>query len=60
MLTIIRDSVSPLTSVDREKVLIFDDSLYSRNRSKAVELLAKVYDHVEHKYVRGFRMLTLG
>lgn len=58
--TIIRDSVVPLTSSDREKVLIFDDSLYSRNRSKAVELLAKVYDHVEHKYVRGFRMLTLG
>ena len=58
--TIIRDTVVPLTSVDRVKVLIFDDSLYSRNRSKAVELLAKVYDHVEHKYVRGFRMLTLG
>ncbi len=35
-------------------------TLYSRNRSKAVELLANVRDHVEHKYVRGFRMLTLG
>lgn len=33
---------------------------FSRSRSKAVELLARVYDHVEHKYVRGFRMLTLG
>ncbi len=58
--TIIRDTVLPLTSADREKVLIFDDSLYSRNRSKTVELLAKVFDHVEHKYVFGFRMLTLG
>jgi hypothetical protein len=54
----ILDSVSLLTS--RDKVLIFDDSLYSRNRSKSVELLARVYDHVEHKFYKGFRMLTLG
>ncbi|OPY57353.1 MAG: hypothetical protein A4E55_01750 [Pelotomaculum sp. PtaU1.Bin035] len=45
---------------NRKNVLILDDSLYSRNRSKAVELLARVHDHVEHKYVRGFRMPTLG
>jgi len=36
-----------------------DDSLFSRSRSKAVELLARVKDHVENKYVRCFRMLTL-
>lgn len=41
-------------------VLIVDDSLYSRSRSKSVELLARVRDHVEHKYVKGFRLLTLG
>jgi len=57
---IIRETVSILTSADRVKVLIFDDSLFSRNRSKAVELLARVYDHTEHKYMRGFRLLTLG
>lgn len=27
---------------------------------KAVELLARIYDHVEHKYQRGVTMLTLG
>ncbi|OAT83667.1 IS4 family transposase [Desulfotomaculum copahuensis] len=58
--TLINNSISDLTSADRVKVLIIDDSLYSRNRSKTVELLAKVFDHVENKFVHGFRMLTLG
>jgi hypothetical protein len=52
--------VSRLTSDDRADVFIVDDSLFSRSRSKKVELLARVYDHVSHKFVRGFRMLTLG
>ncbi len=56
----IKKFVAPLTSDDRVKVLVVDDSLYDRSRSKKVELLAKVYDHVTRKYVRGFRMLTLG
>lgn len=57
---IIKNFVYPLTSKDRVNVLIVDDSLYSRNRSKAVELLARVKDHVSGKYVKGFRLLTLG
>jgi len=57
---IIRETIEPLTTSSRKNVLILDDSLYSRNRSKAVELLARFKDHVENKYVRGFRMLTLG
>ena len=52
--------MSRLTSADRADVFIFDDSLFSRSRSKKVKLLARVYDHVSHKFVRGFRMLTLG
>lgn len=52
--------INPLTSSLRERVFIIDDSFYSRNRSKAVELLARVRDHVANCYVRGFRMLTLG
>ena len=51
--------MQPLTSEDRTDVLIVDDSLYSRNRSKKVELLARVYDHAAHRFVRGFRMLIL-
>lgn len=45
---------------ERVKVLVLDDSIIKRNRSKAVELLARVYDHVEHKYQKGFTLLTLG
>ena len=58
--TVIKETIEPLKSNNWKNVLILDDSLYSRNRSKAVELLARVRDHVEHKYVLGFRMLTLG
>lgn len=49
-----------LTRPERVNVLVLDDSVIKRNRSKAVELLARVYDHVEHKYQKGFTLLTLG
>lgn len=49
-----------LTSSKRVSVFILDDSVFSRNRSKKVELLARVHDHVTHKFVKGFSMLTLG
>lgn len=52
--------ISAATNEDRTKVLIVDDSLYDRNRSKKVELLARVYDHSIHKFVKGFKMLTVG
>lgn len=51
---------SSLTSDDRATALVIDDSLLSRDRSKKVELLSRVYDHTTHKYRKGFRMLTLG
>lgn len=50
----------PLTEEATRKVLIADDTLYSRDRSKRVELLARVHDHNTGRYMRGFRMLTLG
>ena len=56
---IIKDAILPLDSKDRANVLIIDDSMFERNRSKKVELLAKVYDHAKHKYRFGFQMLTL-
>ena len=49
-----------LTSKKREKVLVIDDSDYDRARSKTVELLAKIFDHNSGKYLRGFKLLTLG
>lgn len=57
---IIKDAVAPLTSDDRVNALVIDDSVFDRNRSKKVELLAKIYDHAKHAYLNGFRMLTLG
>ena len=57
---IIRDAIVPLDSGERKNVLIIDDSMFERNRSKKVELLAKAYDHANHRYRFGFRMLTLG
>lgn len=45
---------------NRTKVLIVDESSYSRNRSKQVELLSRFWDHVHSRYYKGFRMLTLG
>lgn len=57
---IIRKAIDPLDSEDRVDVLVVDDSLYQRNRSKKVELLSKVYDHAHKAYYWGFRMLTLG
>lgn len=49
-----------LTRPERVKVLVLDDSVVKRNRSKSVELLARVYDHVEHRFQKGFTLLTLG
>ena len=57
---IIKEAIVPLDSKERANVLIIDDSMFERNRSKTVELLAKVYDHAKHSYKFGFRMLTLG
>ncbi|MCJ7802482.1 MAG: transposase, partial [Candidatus Marinimicrobia bacterium] len=52
--------ITTLTSDTRNKVLIADDTFYDRTRSKAVELLSWVYDHVDGKSKKGFTKLTLG
>ena len=57
---IMKEAIVPLNSQERVNVLIIDDSMYERNRSKQVELLARVYDHAKHSFKYGFRMLTLG
>ncbi|HFD31212.1 MAG TPA: IS4 family transposase [Gammaproteobacteria bacterium] len=49
-----------LTSKERERVLIFDDSTYDRSRSKVVELLAWIFDHNSGTNLKGFKLLTLG
>jgi hypothetical protein len=49
-----------LTSPQRVRVFVVDDTPYGRERSKEVELLARIYDHVSGKYIRGFTLLNLG
>ena len=57
---IIVSRLEPLTDASNRKVLIADDTLYLRDRSKHVELLARVHDHNTGRYHKGFRMLTMG
>ena len=40
-------------------VIILDDTIHKRDRSKKVELLARVRDHNDGKFYCGFRCLTL-
>ena len=54
------DKFETLTSSKRVRVFIVDDSTVSRDRSKKVELLARIYDHVYHRFLKGFQLLTLG
>ena len=39
--------------------MIIDDSTLGRLRSKKVELLARVFDHCENKFLKGYRMLSV-
>ena len=57
---IIVNSLEPMTDESSRKVLIVDDTLFLRDRSKHVELLARVHDHNTGRYHKGFRMLTMG
>ncbi|WP_036667212.1 IS4 family transposase [Paenibacillus darwinianus] len=54
------NKIQPLTGVNRVSVFVIDDSMFERNRSKAVELLSRFKDHATGCYYKGFRMLTLG
>lgn len=56
----VTDYFNGLTKPGRVILLVLDDSVIPRERSKQVELLSRVYDHVARKTVKGFNMLTLG
>ena len=49
-----------LTRPERVTCLVLDDSVIARERSKKVELLSYVFNHVIGKTVKGFNLLTLG
>lgn len=55
----VTDKFDHLTSDKRVRAFIIDDSPIARNRSKKTELLAKVFDHSQHRFIKGFNKLTL-
>ena len=60
LFSLVLSSILKTSNNDEMLVLILDDTLYKRARSKNVELLARVRDHNDGRYYRGFRCLTLG
>lgn len=52
--------VEKFTDPRRRQALIIDDSLFKREFSKHTEMLARVFDHDEKLYFKGFRALTVG
>ena len=56
---IINNDIKPLTDDNRVDVFIVDDSLFNRSSCRKTELGSRVFDHVEMKFKKGFRMLTL-
>lgn len=58
--TAVVHKMTALISTNRITAFVVDDSMFERNRSKKVELLARFKDHATGAYYKGFRMLTLG
>ena len=54
--------IKPAAGKENElfEVLIVDDTIYPRKRSKKVELLSRKHDHSNNQYVKGFDLLTVG
>ena len=52
-------SLEPLTSEERVNAFIIDDSLFERTSCRKTELGAKVFDHCDRKYKKGYRLLSL-
>jgi hypothetical protein len=60
LVTVVVRFMDVLTSEQREKVLIIDDSTYDRSSSKVVELLVWIHDHNSNRSLKGFKLMTLG
>lgn len=52
--------LTPFINQRRRLTLIVDDTLIERAYSTKTELLAKIYDHDQHRYSTGYRNLTIG
>lgn len=52
--------VASLSDADRKFCFVIDDSMLQRTKGKEVELMARLYDHVSKRFVKGFNLLQLG
>ena len=57
---IINQHLRRLSSENRDNCFVIDDSLYDRIGFRRTELASSVFDHVSHRFKKGFRLLTLG
>ena len=57
---VINNFLRPLTGEDRKDVFIIDDTLFSRTGYRKTDMVARVFDHTDMSYRKGFRLLTLG
>ena len=57
---IVNNDLKNLTDDTRTNVFIVDDSLFNRSSCKKTELGSRVFDHVDMRYKKGYRLLTLG
>lgn len=57
---LIAAKIRPLTKENRADAFIIDDTMYERTSVKRTELAARVFDHNEHRFKKGYRLLTLG
>lgn len=58
--SVVNSFMRDLTSDDRKDVFIVDDTLFSRTGYKHTDMVARVFDHADMRYRKGFRLLTLG
>ena len=56
----VSDVINSLTGEGRVNAFIVDDSLFERSSVKKTQLGAKVFDHCDMRYKKGFRLMTLG
>ncbi|MBP3896683.1 MAG: transposase [Mogibacterium sp.] len=58
--SVVNGFMRDLTGDDRQDVFIIDDTLYDKAGYKKTDMVARVFDHVDMRTRKGFRLLTLG
>ena len=57
---VVNNEIDHLTSFSNKRCYVIDDTTIEKSRSKKTELQAKVFDHTDRTYKKGYKLLTLG